>query len=95
MNPFEGERGEGLDKKAPHSLPWYVRTCKEISTRSQTDTKSTQTDTRSQTVVKQTSRSERTHIRLHADSGRTQTALTEFTNGHPGVSLTTDGRHGL
>ena len=36
----------------------------EISTRSQTDTKSTQTDTRSQTVVKQTSRSERTHIRL-------------------------------
>ena len=33
-------------------------------TRSQTDTKSTQTDTRSQTVVKQTSRSEQTHIRL-------------------------------
>ena len=30
----------------------------------QTLTKSTQTDTRSQTVVKQTSRSERTHIRL-------------------------------
>ena len=30
----------------------------------QTLSKSTQTDTRSQTVVKQTSRSERTHIRL-------------------------------
>ena len=50
----------------------------EISTRSQTDTKSTQTDTRSQTVVKQTSRSERTHIRL-----RRLTALP------PSLSLTT------
>ena len=49
-------------------LVWGRRTVHdnmlEISTRSQTDTKSTQTDTRSQTVVKQTSRSERTHIRL-------------------------------
>ena len=48
---------------------------KEISTRSQTDTKSTQTDTRSQTVVKQTSRSERTHIRLHKKFIRVHTVL--------------------